>query len=293
MNNLTLLDEKFDSSKTMSYHISIQLSLNGYSFAILDNVESRYIVLKHINFPKPYSLKDSTNENSFYDKIKEILREDEFLNKDYRSVKLIFETQKSTIVPSELFEITKLKSYFDFNHVLEENESVNYAKLSNINAYCVFALPSFLTTILVNKYRNIKFYQQSNPYIEYINNRTYRIRNAANQKRVYVNVSNGFFDIYVADAKNLLLHNCYSYQGDTDFAYYVLNTYEQLGLNPEFDEIYLSGIIGVKDSLIELLKKYIKFVKYMKLNTVFKYSRTFNEIPEHSFVNLFNLYSCV
>ncbi|PIE86203.1 MAG: hypothetical protein CSA05_01755 [Bacteroidia bacterium] len=293
MNNTTIIDPKFDRTKTLQYHISIQLSLDGYALCILDTSENKYLVLKYEIFSKRFTLRQPAMADQFYAKIKEILKEDEFLNNNFKSVKFIYQTSKSTLVPDELFEITKLKSYFTFNHKLELFESINYNKIDSIKAYNIFTLPSFLTTILINKYKNIEFYHQLSPFINTIFSKSQKFRNTSNQKKVYVNVADTFFDIYVADTQKLYLYNNFHYKTEEDFAYYILNTFEQQGLNPDFHQLNISGKnISLNSPEYNLAKKYIKRIKFLKLNTLFKYSDKMNQIPEHSFVNLFNLYSC-
>jgi len=50
MHNISLIDETLDKNLTANYNLSIQVSLDGFSFCIKDLIRNKYIVLKHIDF---------------------------------------------------------------------------------------------------------------------------------------------------------------------------------------------------------------------------------------------------
>ena len=45
MDVLELIDETFDKDRTETYELSIQVSLNGFSFAVKDTIRNTFIVL--------------------------------------------------------------------------------------------------------------------------------------------------------------------------------------------------------------------------------------------------------
>ena len=47
-----LLDETLDLNNTETYHLSIQVALDGFLFAILDPAGSKYLGLKKYSFEK-------------------------------------------------------------------------------------------------------------------------------------------------------------------------------------------------------------------------------------------------
>ncbi len=56
MQDFAFIDETLDINLTQSYKLSIQVSLNGLSFCILDQLQGKYIVFSHKNFEKIYLL---------------------------------------------------------------------------------------------------------------------------------------------------------------------------------------------------------------------------------------------
>jgi hypothetical protein len=281
MHDFSFIDETLDINITNTYHVSIQVSLNGFSFCILDTVHNKYIALKHYEFGK----KDTTFENN----IKLTLRDDEFMNQEYKSAGLIFTTRKSTLIPAPLFNKKYLKEYFSFNHNLDESEKIYYNHLRNTDAYVVFALPGYLPDIINHHFPKINIYHQSTPFLENI------LRNhkkKPDKHIVFLNADNELFDIAVVHLKKLKLYNCFYYKNENDLLYFVLYMYEHLKLDPEKSDLCIAGKILKSSKHYEILNKYIRNIRFEKLEPQFSYSYTLNEIPSHTFVNLLNLYTC-
>ncbi|UCG28737.1 MAG: DUF3822 family protein [Bacteroidales bacterium] len=281
MHDLSLLDETLDINITKSYHISIQASLNGFSYCLLDTVRNKYVALKHYAFNK--------EKNNLEDNLKKVLAEDEFLKLEYKSSKLIYISKKSTLIPVPLFSKDNLNDYLTFNHTVEEKEDIHFNKLKGADAYVVFAIPGFFSSVFNKSLPSLKIYHQSSPFIENI---FWAGRDKKDQDRVYLNISGGIFDIAVISGKKLSLYNCFSMQNENDLNYFVLYIFEQLKLDPEKTELVLAGEISKTMKHYEILKKYIRHLSFEKTNNQFTYSYTFNEIPAHTFVNLLNLYTC-
>ena len=75
-----LLDETLDLNNTETYHLSIQVALDGFLFAILDPARSKYLGLKKYSFEKTF------NPDRQYDEIKALLEMDPGQESKERSV---------------------------------------------------------------------------------------------------------------------------------------------------------------------------------------------------------------
>lgn len=282
MHDLSLLDETLDINITRSYHLSIQIDLNGFSFCMLDMTRNKYVALKHYSYD---SISDDPESN-----IREIFKKDEFLTRDFKGSKLIYTSKKSTLIPDPLFNKNNLKDYFTFNHSLHNSEDqVLYNRVKNGEAYVVFAVPGFLPSLAKDYFPDVQMYHQSTPLIEniFLTRRTKK-----DQVSIFMNVSEELIDIAVIDGKKMNLYNCFSYKDENDLIYFTLYVFEQLKLDPENTEMVLSGRITKTMKHYEILKKYIRHIRFDSPNTQFTYSYTFNELPSHTFLNLLNLYTC-
>ena len=50
MRDICLIDKTFDSTQTHLYHLSIQISLDGFYFSVLDIPKGKYIILNGHHF---------------------------------------------------------------------------------------------------------------------------------------------------------------------------------------------------------------------------------------------------
>jgi len=282
MHDLSLLDETLDINITKSYHLSIQIDLNGFSFCLLDTIRNKYVALKHYSFDR---LSEDPEKN-----IRIIFEQDEFLKQEFKGSKMIFTTKQSTLVPEPLFNKDNVRDYFSFNHSPDNSQYEIFSnRLKHAEAYVVFAVPAHVPSIVQEYLPSMKLFHQSVPLIENI---FLNRRNRKDQVIVYMNISEKLFDIVVIDDKKLNLHNCFSFQDENDLLYFTLYVFEQQKLDPGDTEIILSGRITKTMKQYEVLKKYIRNIRFHTLNTQFTYSYTFNEIPSHTYLNLLNLYPC-
>ena len=145
------------------------------------------------------------------------------------------------------------------------------------------------TKLFNEKYNYIKFYHQSSPFIE---NALIENKNQKFDYKVYIYNYVSFFDIIVITPQKLLFYNSFKYHNENDFIYFLMNVFEQLKLNPALTPVYLMGNISKLSDYYETLKKFITNIKFKKNTNNFNYSYVFNQIPEHYFFNLLNLYQC-
>ncbi len=282
--DLVLIDETFDLNQTNNYHISIQAGLNGYSFSVLDPLRNKYILLKHIPFTGEMTV------SLLEDRVNEIQGNDEFLNRKYKSVYFSWQSPRYTLIPGPLFNKDNLRTYFEFNHVLEDLDEIHYNGFKGIDAYNLFAIPSELSNIIFRSFGNARFFHQATPLIEH---GLISHGGKSARKTVLVSLDGKNTDIVVIQGENLVLCNTFPWKDEKDIVYFTLYVYEQLKLDGTETPLFLAGEISRNSPVYEMLKTYITRVGFEKPNSHFTYSYTFNDIDQHRFINLFNLKLCV
>jgi hypothetical protein len=282
--DLVLIDETFDINQTSNYHISIQAGLSGYSFSILDPLRNKYILLKHIPF------KGDVTYELLEEKMNDIQMNDEFLTRNYYSVFFSWQSPRYTLIPGPLFKRDNLRTYFEFNHVLDDLDEIHYNGFRGIDAYNLFAIPSELSNMVFRSYGNVRFFHQITPMIEH-GLISHGVKGM--QKAVMVYVYGNNIDIVVIHGEVINLCNTFPWKDQNDIVYFILYVYEQLKLDGTNIPLYLTGEIPRKSPLCEILKSYIAMVRFEKPSDNFTYSYTFNDIDQHRFINLFNLKLCV
>jgi len=284
MHNISLIDETLDKNLTANYNLSIQVSLDGFSFCIKDLIRNKYIVLKHIDFSD-----DEVSYASLFDKINECFNNEELLNKTYKSSQFCFVTQKSTLVPASLYQAENSNNIYNFSLELEKYEQINSDYLSSINSYNIYSINSDIYNLLKINHPNIKISHQASSFIEML---FANYKNKLKQKAIFINVNPLFFDVAIINQNDLLLYNTFKHKNEKDFIYFIMYIFEQLKLNPENDEVILMGDILENSNYHNILKKYIRQVRFEKPTSDQIFSYTFNSIASHIFLNLFNLNKC-
>lgn len=284
MDDLVLTDETLDINLTFTYHLLIQTGLNGLSYCILDSTRNKYIALKHFCFDKKVSGDNVHNE------IKKILDTEEYLRKKYKSARLIYISEKSTLVPAALFNVENSIKYFKFNHNINSSDKILYNKLMNAGSFNIFSLPENIIRFLNEHIPGIRYFHQATPFIE---NSLINFKVKKKQNRyVNINVSNSFFDIVVIGNEGLILYNSFSWSNEEDFTYFIMYIYEHLKLNPEEVQLSFSGNITKGSALYDHIKQFVRNISFTKRNRNFIYSYTLSDIPHHSYTNLLSLPVC-
>ncbi len=283
MVELELIDETFDINNTSQYHISIQISLNGYCFSILDIQRNKYILLKNYLFKDQLILDQSGKGLNF------IHERDEFLKNDYKSVSVIIVSNRSTLVPLPLFNESYISNFFEFNYGIETGEGINFNKLKQTDAVNLFPVNLEIRNIFLNKFPHARFYSQATPFIEkiLINN-----KNNSYSTKLYVNVQTEFFDIVAVNQKKLELYNSFRYKTESDFSFFILYVLDQLKLNPQETILNICGELSKESPSTQLIKSFLKDASFAQYGDQALYSYTLANIPAHRFYNLLNLYHC-
>ncbi len=279
MAELELIDHSFERSKSNQYHLSIQVDPDGICFSVLDPGNEKYVLLRKYRYSRIRSAEMQL------ERLEQIMKEDEFLRLSYSGVSVLYLTQKSTLIPHSFFDESKIRNYFEFNHVLEDLDEIHYNYIAEIDAYTIFAIPNYLANIIYNAHRNSKYYHQATPFIKSV------ISGLSEPSGVHINLNSHFFDIVVKDQSMLSLYNTFHYQNDTDLLYFVLYVLKQLKVELSATFTTLSGEHCDKPVYYDALKEYLPNIVY--LEPVYPgFSDAFGKINTHRFFNLFYLYNC-
>ncbi len=276
-----LLDETLDINHTQSYHLSIQASLDGFLFAILDASRPKYVGLKK------YSFEEVSDPDHLYERIRGILEEDPFLRQPYRDVYCIQTEARSTLLPAALFDRDHLKLYFEFNHVLNDLDELHYNYLKKADAYLVFPLHSELSNLYLKNWLNIKFFHQATPLID-----TFLSLESPGTKHAGIHFNKGHFDICITENKQLKYHNNFRFRTVDDLLYFLLFVFDKMGLEQENTPVLLSGEIDKFSDNPSLLNRYFKKLSFQPAPSGVQYPPSFHKLQEHSLVNLLKLYHC-
>ncbi len=280
MRDICFIDKTFDSTQTKNFHLSVQISPDGLFFTVLDLLKGKYIILSGYNFflKRPRLL---------LKQIKEIVEKEELIRSDYMSIEILYSTGIFTFIPNAFYSEKDSLEFLNFNHSLEKGYLIKKNFFQRAGAWCLFAMPQNLSEYLAEILPTAPIRHNLFPLIEngLKNNHTYPFH-----QQVHLNFLRDYFEIAVIKGSELQQCNSFNFKTERDILYYVLYVFDQLKLPSDDSEVIIHGHLPQVSPVYHLLKKFIRKTSFAKLDSTFQYSYTFNQLPEHYFSSLLNLY---
>ncbi len=282
MRDICFIDKTYDSTLSNLYHLSIQISLDGFSFCILDIPKGKYIVLKgfHLFLKRPRLLLKH---------LKEFFQSEAMLNQTYKSVEVLYATNQFTIVPQPFYHKSSSERMLFFGQNIEKGFVGERNQLSQSEAWIIYAIPETLREFILSKYPKVQIKHNLYPLIE---KNLKDNRMSGDGVQLHLNFLRGIFEVVLIKGSKLILCNIFEYGNEHDALYHVLNIFEQLKLVPDAADLIIHGEISQVSPLYHLFRKYIKRTSFARPNNLYSYSYTFSQLPEHYNTTLFNVYKC-
>ncbi len=239
------------NNSDLSYtKLSIQISLNGLSFCVLDSISNTIIKQERTTFSEeliPFQV---------LKKLKEVLENNEIDKMSFSDVTIIHRNALFSLVPKALFDKKEIANYLKFNTKILANDLIACDEILNfdiINVYVPF--------VNINNY----IYELFGEFV-FQHNGTVLIQSLLNnfdggkEPVCYVHVLEQQLDITVIVNKKLLFYNSFNFSTNDDFIYYILFVIEQLKLDAETLKLKLFGNIEEDDQLFNVCFKYVRNV---------------------------------
>ncbi|MBS9774802.1 MAG: DUF3822 family protein [Tenacibaculum sp.] len=248
------------SLKSQEKKLSIQFSLDGFSFCITDIHTKSILVFTEYEFDVIV-----TTPELLLEKIKQIFHENKELQQDFKEVIVIHQNYLSTIVPDEYFDEEKLKTYLDYTIKTLPNDYIVFDGINTIKANNVYIPFVNVNNYLFQNFGEFEFKHHSTVLIEKLMEYTKNDE----KEHFFVNVSKKNIDIVVTKNNELILYNSFLYNTKEDFIYYILFVAEQLEIN--FKELQLTflGSIKKNNELYNMAYKYVKHISFIQSNSDF------------------------
>jgi hypothetical protein len=245
--------------KTKDIELSIQFSLDGFSFCVLNSVTKKNIHFKEYLFEET---KETPEE--LLSKIELLFKNDSNLQLEYSSVTAIHQNDLSSLVPAKFFDKKSLSGYLNFNIKTLKTDFITFDDITNLDAKTVYVPYVNINNFLFQNFGEFNFKHHSTVLLEKL-----LTIDGSNEKRMYVNVYKNTFDIVILENKKLIFYNTFSYHTKEDFIYYILFTAEQCQLKTEEFKLFFMGKIDVKSDIYKIAYTYIKNIFFLKSKNLF------------------------
>jgi len=276
---LELFDETLDINSTENYELSVQVSIDGLSFCLLDTIRNKFILIRVFE----------PDENKYFnsDKIKELLTTDDFLTRKYKKVNFVMPSQKFTLVPATLYDPGKKDEYFKFNHIQEDGNAVITNRLNDPETYLVYSVSKQIQEVINTCFTGIHTHHHIKPLFNHISHN----RKSVNGNYIHIHVEREFFNLIIFNHNTLLFCNTFNYRNINDILYFVLNTFNKLAIKQE-ETIHFSGLTEKYDDLFSNFSIYVRNLIFAVPTGNFTFSYVFNDLELHRYLNLFSVVNC-
>lgn len=249
MHEIDIIDETFDRDRTSTYELSIQVSLNGFSYAIKDTIRNTFIALfnQHWN----YSI-DIVNYRNFFSGL---IENKPWLKNEFKRVLVAFDLPYFTIIPKELFEPNGSKRVLEQVHGIPDGFQLMYSEHKDISSVIVHAVPHEL----VNEWKAIHGHTHFTHSLQSF----IRIPHIYQSKPfAQVDLNQQELTLILHDNGNLLSVNRFTCKTTTDVVYYVNAMVKSMFGNADHIHVNLTGYGDLMIGLPEEIAKFFNSVSH-------------------------------
>tara|TARA_Y100000385_G_C13105654_1_gene647584 strand:- start:544 stop:1368 length:825 start_codon:yes stop_codon:yes gene_type:complete len=233
--------------------LSIQVSLSGLSFFVLNPITSNIEYLEAVCFDK----KQTPQE--LLDHLIHQFNSTPELNKAFSKLSVIHSNELATLVPKPLFDESNLVDYLKFNSKILKTDFITYDLLKIADIMVVYVPLVNINNFIFERFGSFEYKHSSSILI----NRVLTLEKNTKHSKMYINIEASHFEIVVVENNFLKFYNRFEYSSKEDFIYYLLFTAEQLQLNPEEFPAVLMGSISESDVLYEIAYTYIRHISLL------------------------------
>ncbi|WP_338410460.1 DUF3822 family protein [uncultured Flavobacterium sp.] len=254
--------------------LSIQVSLNGLSFCVIDTITNKVLVHDSCFFEK-----NEVIESQLWN----VFVKHTILIKEYDEILILHENKINTFVPESLFDKENMGSYLQYNVKVFDNDYFAFDPLSTYEINNVFVPFVHVNNFLLDQYKNFDYKNTNSILVQKILD----LCKNTEEKQVFIHIQDRNFEIIVVQNQQLLLFNSFEFNTEEDVIYYILFTFEQLQLNPEIIKVTLLGAITKEDSYYAIIYKFIRNCDLLDVSSL---SKTYG-VTEQDMIQNFILFN--
>jgi len=254
------IDRDFQVENIKNYRLSIQLRLDGFSFAYIDSLTNKVLSIEDYRIPLMLGDEAIYQNEKVNLRLEDFFAEKKIISQYFKSVHIVIDNTFSTIVPSILFDIEHADEYLKQVQQLPENFMVKTNELSLLDSHNVFAVYAPLFFTISDQFENFDLKHSSTVFIQ----QTAVFQKSKKDASVYVELGESSMFIIAFENDKLLLSNTFAFKEKEDFIYFILLVYSQLNFKPETVPLVFSGNIDRSSPLYAIAYQYIGYLDFIK-----------------------------
>lgn len=277
-------DEKFDEDKLDQYTALVAIGIRDLQTCVIDNREKRVVLLEDFILP-------SVKSHSDWLAVLDDLFDDHALLKAnfWKDLRVGIKSPKFALVPQSLFDPASAGDYLKFNtHINPEHDEFFYNASGASDVVTVFAADREMCQWLKAVYPKIApaYYHQSASLIE----GTLAYAEGGDDNTLYIYVDRFRLHIMYCNDNKLVYYNQFVIKQFSEYIRYIMLVLKTLKIDQLKSQIKLWGYVGKNSPHYHEFRKYIKNVTFGGRPAFLRFGYMFDEVQEHHFFDLFNIY---
>lgn len=259
--------------------LSIELSLNGFSFSIKNTTDNVYMAAGStgIRYGSSYQRLLSTIIDTFETKA-------EIASLRFSQVNIIYLDTMFTVVPQEIYEEKHAVDYLSFTMGKDMSRGrTQTAKIDSILSVCIFTADDKIK----------EYFATRSPKVEVTHSVSVFLENVQREEKqgydIHVNTFNGYMQVAAFLDNKLVTVNVYELTDNDSFAYYLLSLLNQLGVDQRTVPITLYGSPHVYVEQHDALSRYFLNKKYAQRVQSAHFSSALDWVTPYEYFNPLNI----
>ncbi len=277
----TRVDNSFNKNNLKDYILTIQCSLDGFSYSVFDETTATFIILEHYNIIK--------QDASIEQVIDEFQERKDIRIQEYQKTIILIDNTLNTFVPANFFLNKHKEDFMQFLGLGHDDSFImtDYIAKSDINN--IFAVKKSDGNYLYNLPENVTTAHTSSVMINSLINENL---NRNYDLRVFANVKNDYFELTIMNSCNLMFHNYFSYKTPDDFVYFLIFATSQFNIDNETVPLYFLGQIESTSKILESCSHYFRDMRFMRKPVEIQLTKDIEEEPYHHHYIIYNAIKC-
>jgi hypothetical protein len=252
---VSVISPSFEAKRSRHCHLSLLCDKKSIAACVFDTEQNMFVAIKYMLYAGKVNNYEELNKYA-----SQIIDEEFLLRLPYKTIRCIYPTQCSTIVPNGWLHPEQFKAQLELNHTMDDLDEIHHCAVTEIGAECVFTVPGPLSAKLFEKIGSITYVHQSVPLIA-----------AAMQYQVPhdsillgICITSGFANVALCIASKLKFYNTFLISSVQDLLYFLMLIAEQFKIDKQMLDILVVG--SISDAYVTELGGFFDNILKVKLH---------------------------
>lgn len=247
MSSLSTITNDIKIQSPEHWNLILRIGETSVKFILYNDEEENSLICRELPI--------DTNSGNYLKALENCIYDNSVLIQDFKKIAVSVDSSHFVILPNELNDDEMIQDILEYMYV-EDGGDYNVNELIENKSSIACLIPPGVIAFLQRTFNMPMIIHHLTPLCAYSVERCQKI----GISRMFVHLYDNRMDVCVCCKDELLMANTFYYREIDEAAFYMLNVWQNWGLDVMNDELQLSGEKSVRDRLTPQLRKYINYV---------------------------------